>query len=281
MKILVAVDMEGITGVACPEQTLNGPLKTPHHPTAAMPAQAMDLAVGDVNAVIAGLVDAGADDITVFDAHCSSFNLPLAHLHPAAKYRFGGAANHCRFPELTRGTAGVLLVGYHAMAGTLHAVLEHTMSSASWHCYRVNGRAVGELGIDGAIAGAFGVPVLMVSGDDKCCREARDFFGPEVVTVAVKEGLARHAAICLPPEKTQEMLRTGARQAVGKIGRIPPLDLGSPAEIELVFKHTHQADEADLRLFNGRRVDGYTCRWTCPSLADWWNCCSPLGSPIS
>jgi len=260
MKIMIGVDMEGITGICSREQTSRqGRL---YH-------EGVELAAGDVNAAVQGLVDAGVDEIVVWDNHASSFNLPFARCHPAAKYRRGGGPNQLRWQGLDSSFDGLILLGYHAKAGTLHAVLEHTMSSDSWFRLKVNGREIGEIGIDGALAGAVGVPVIMLSGDDKLCAEARELFGPDVVTVCVKEGYARHGALCLSPERTGELLRAGAAEAVKRIGKTKPLELGVPAVVELTFKHTEHADAADLRFFEGRRVDGYTVRWTCPDFRSW------------
>ena len=260
MRIVVFVDMEGITGICCREQT------TPGSP---LYAEGRDLMVGDINAVVEGLVDAGADDIVVWDCHAVSFNVPMPPLHPAARYMRGSAANGLLWPLTDKGTDGVILLGYHAMAGTQQAVLEHTMSSKNWFRLTVNGRAIGESGYHGALAGELGVPVLMVSGDDKTCAEACDFFGAGVTAVCVKQGVARHGAILLPPAKTREMLRNGAMQAVQQRGHVKPFRFRKPAVVELIFKHTECADEADLRPFNGRRLDGYTVQWRAPSFAAW------------
>ena len=270
MKIMMGVDMEGITGVCSREQSM---------PDGRRYAEAVELAVGDVNAAVTGLVDAGADEIIVWDNHYLSFNHLLPRLHPGARYVRGGAANGLRWAGLDGSVDGLILLGYHAKAGTLHGVLDHTMSSENWHRLRVNGREIGEVGMDGALAGAVGVPVIMVTGCDKLCAEGTDLLGPDVVTVCVKHGHARHGATCLPPARTAAMITAAAGQAVGKIGQVQPLDLGSPAIIELTYQRTDQADAADLRPFEGRRVDGYTVRWTCPDFAAWMGPTAANGPP--
>ena len=260
MRIVVAVDMEGITGICCKEQTSPGdPLF----------AEGRELMTGDINAVVEGLVDAGVDDIVVWDCHHRSFNVALPPLHPAARYMRGCDANRLRWPMADENTDGAILLGYHAMAGTLHAVLEHTMSSMSWFRLAVNGRPIGEIGYDAALVGELDIPVIMVSGDDKACAEARAFLGAGLTTVCVKQGLARHGAILLPPAKTHDMLRKGARKAVKHLGRVKPFHFRKPAVVELTFKHTDHADNADLRPFKGRRLDGYTVQWTAPNFAAW------------
>ena len=260
MKIVMGVDMEGITCITSREHTSRD---------GRLYAQGVEFMVGDINAAVQGLVDAGVDDVIVWDNHGAGLNAPLAKFHPAARYVCGSGPNGTRWPYVDEDTDGLILLGYHAKAGTLHATLEHTMSSASWFRLKVNGREIGEIGYDGALAGAVGVPVIMVSGDDKLCAEAADLFGPDAVTVCVKQGHARHGALCLAAEKTAPMLRAGAAEAVGRIGKIQPLDLGSPAVVELTYKHTDHADGADLRGFAGRRIDGYTVQWTAPDFAAW------------
>jgi D-amino peptidase len=260
MKIMMGVDMEGITGIVSREHTSR---------QGRLYEQGVQLMAGDINAAVQGLLDAGAGEVIVWDNHASSVNAPMRELHPGARYLCGSSANRLRWQGLDESVDGLILLGYHAKAGTLHGTLEHTMSSDSWFRLTVNGQEIGEIGIDGALAGAVGVPVIMVSGDDKLCAEARELFGPEVVTVCVKHGHARHGATCLPPEKTAEMIRAGVGEAVKKIGKVRPLDLGSPAVVELTFKHTDHADGADLRLHQGRRIDGYTVQWTCKDFATW------------
>lgn len=259
MKIMVGVDMEGITGV-CSKDYITDPR---------MSAEASAMAVSDVNACVQGLVDAGVDDIYVWDNHYVSFNHDFTKLHGGAKYRRGGAANGLRWQDLDGTYDGLILLGYHAMAGTPRAVLDHTMSSEGWHCFKVNGQALGEVGIDAALAGAVGVPVIMVSGDDKLCIEAKALLGEPIQAACVKWGHARHGATCLPVEKTAALIRAAACAAAKNAHNCKTFDAGSPAVVELTFKHTWQADGQDLRLFQGRRLDGYTVQWTCPDLASW------------
>jgi D-amino peptidase len=260
MKIVVGVDLEGITGVVSSEHT---------SPEGRLYREAVELMAGDINAAVEGLVDAGVDDIVVWDNHGPTMNAPFGPLHEAATYMRGTGANLKRWTEIDDKTDGLILLGYHAKAGTLHGVLEHTMSGSSWYKLKVNEREIGEIAIDGAMAGAMGVPVIMASGCDKLCAEAVDVFGPDIVTVCVKQGHGRHGATCLPAARTRIMIRQGAAEAVKRIGKVRPLDLGSPAVVELTYKHTAHADGMDLRRFNGRRIDGYTIQWTAPSFAEW------------
>ena len=163
MKIYMTVDMEGATGICCREQTMKGN---------AYYAEGRRLLTGDVNAAVEGALEGGATEVLVADMHDGSFNFLLEEVHPAAEVIHGGRGGP-RFPYLDGSVDAMFIVAYHARAGTRGAVLEHTMSSQSWFRVTVNGREIGEVGIDAALAGAAGVPVVLVTGDDKVCAESR------------------------------------------------------------------------------------------------------------
>jgi D-amino peptidase len=143
------------------------------------------------------------------------------------------------------------------MAGTAHAIIDHTYTSRV-HEACLNGRPVGELGINAALAGAWDVPVAMVSGDQALAAEARDLLGPAVETVVVKHAVGRFAARSLPPAEACRRIRAGATAALGR--RHAPLRLQSPIQLEVEFALTQMADMAELvpgaRRTAGRRV-GY------------------------
>jgi len=162
----------------------------------------------------------------------------------------------------------MFLLGYHAMAGTPRANLEHTMSSASWHCYKVNGRPYGELGIDAELAAEAGVPVVLVSGDDKMCEEAANWL-PGVETAMVKQGLGRQAALCLSPERGNAVVYEHAKQAVKRLcqgERFFLPEIPSPARVAITYKMVPDADAANG--YGTRRLDGYTVETTYPRLSD-------------
>jgi D-amino peptidase len=112
--------------------------------------------------------------------------------------------------------------------GTSDGVLNHTQSSKAENRYWYNGIESGELAQSAAIAGHFGVPTIMVTGDEATCREARKFFGEGCVTVAVKQGLSREAAVLYPMEETRQMLYEGAKQAVSAIAKCRPYKMKLP-----------------------------------------------------
>lgn len=113
------------------------------------------------------------------------------------------------------------------MAGTEAAVCDHTTSNQTWSGYVLCGRKVGEVGIDAAIAGLKGVPVLLVTGDDMVCREAQKLLGPWLVTCRTKVGLGRHSAVSLALKAARQKVQEAARSAVGLTGRMEPYRQGA------------------------------------------------------
>ena len=248
MKIYISVDMEGISGINCPDFVLSA---GKHY------AEGQRLMTQDANAAVRGAFDAGADEVIVADMHAASGNILVEQLDPRAKL-LAGVPHQPRFPFLDKSVNGVILLGYHAMAGTPNALLEHTMSSAAYHKFCVNGKPYGEVGIDAEIAAECGVPVVMVSGDTYLCQEARSWLG-SIECAEVKQGLGRQSALCLSPEMGQARVYECAKRAVTRLlaGECFPLpEIPSPANVQITYKFVPDADSANH--FGTRRIDGYT-----------------------
>ena len=258
MKIYISVDMEGISGI-------NGPdyVKTDGR----YYGIGQRLMTADANAAVRGAFDGGADEVIVADMHGNSGNLLVEELDPRALLMVG-RPHQPRFPFLDETVDGLFLVGYHAMAGTLGANQEHTMNSASWHRFCVNGKPYGELGIDAEIAAECGVPVVMVSGDDKLCEEARAWLG-DIETAMTKQGLSRQSALCLSPAYGQNRVYAAARRAVERLAEVEPFNLPeipSPARVAITYKMVPDADRASV--FGTKRLDGYTVETTYGHLSE-------------
>ncbi|MDA0195224.1 MAG: M55 family metallopeptidase [Bacteroidetes bacterium] len=227
IKIYVNTDLEGISGVYKFAQTRekNTPLNI----------QACEYFMDDLAAVIRGLRDGGATEILVLDGHGNQAVVPHMMV-PGVKYITGKPRprHNGTMYGLDSTFSGMVFVGFHAMNGTSDGVLNHTQSSVAEKRYWYNGIESGELVQDGAVAGYFGVPPIMVSGDVATCREAKRFFGENCVTVAVKEGIARESAILYPFEETRQALYEGAKRAVEGIDKCKPflLDLPIKGKIE-------------------------------------------------
>jgi D-amino peptidase len=217
-KIYVITDLEGISGVYRFSQTreTNTPLAI----------EAREFFMGDVAAVVRGLRAGGATEVLVMDGHGNQAMIPRL-MEPGAKY-LTGLPRPKVFSGLDESCAGVVLLGFHAMMGTPDGVLNHTQSSKTENRYWYNGVESGEIAQSAAIAGYFKVPVILVTGDEATCREAKKFLGTNVVTVAVKEGVARESAILYPFPETREALLKGAKRAMEALPKCQPYKLELP-----------------------------------------------------
>ncbi|RLE80918.1 MAG: aminopeptidase [Thermoprotei archaeon] len=233
MKIYIITDLEGVAGIVIEEQT---------RPGAKYYDEARLLLTREVNAAVEGALDGGADEILVNDGHNGGFNIMLEELHEEAKL-VHGVPRTFSLVGLDRGVDVVFLIGYHAMAGTPRAVLDHTMSSLAIHDVYLNGVKVGEIGLMAAIAGYYDVPVGLVTGCEKACEEARKLLG-DVEFVVTKRGYGRNYAITLSPKKARKLIREASKRAVtrAKKGEFKPFRVESPVELKIVYNKTVFAD---------------------------------------
>lgn len=249
VKIYVNTDLEGISGVFKFAQTREK--DTP------LNIQACEYFMGDLAAVIQGLRDGGATEVIVLDGHGTQAVLP--HLMvPGAKYITGiprpGPGN---LSGLDSSFAGMVLLGFHAMMGTPDGVLNHTQSSRSENRYWYNGVESGEIAQSAAIAGYYGVPVIMVTGDEATCREAHKFLGNNLVTVSTKKGLSREAAILYPFEETRKALYEGAKKAMGVIKSYKPYVISSPIKVKMQYLNLDKnLPKPELVTVEGTAKDG-------------------------
>jgi D-amino peptidase len=214
------VDAEGISGIHDREQVM---------PNGSRYQEGRELMVNDINACVAGCKDAGANKVYVRDAHSSGTNIVWSKLTSLADYYIIGYTGQDRYPGL-EDCDGVILLGYHAMAGTPGAILEHTMSSAAVQNYWINGMKAGETAVDAGIVGDKGKPVIMVTGDDKVCKEARELM-PNVVTAEVKKGITWKGGMLLPSEKAYKLIREKAKEAVAGLAHQKPLVFDKPIRL--------------------------------------------------
>lgn len=225
-KIYIMTDLEGVTGVYKFAQTREK--DTP------LNIQACEYFMKDLAAVVRGLRDGGATDILIIDGHGSQAVIP--HLmEPGARYITGKPRPGGYLWGLDDSFDGLVQFGAHAMMGTPDGILHHTQSSKTEHRYWYNGVESGELAQVAAIAGFYGVPTILVTGDVAACREATQFFGPACVTVAVKEGISREAAVLYPFEETQRLLYEGARKAMQAIPDCKPYLLKTPIQAKVQY----------------------------------------------
>ncbi len=225
------------------------------------------MVTAEINAAVAGALAGGADDVIVNDCHGGGLNLIYDELHPEARILLGSPRPR-RFLGL-EGSDAMFLIAYHAMAGTEKGILSHSYSSIGIQNMWLNGRPIGEIGLDAAIAGTLGVPVVLVTSDQAGADEARAILGDKVRTVAVKEGLSRNAALSLHPAKAQTLIRTAAEDAVRHAGEIPPLVIEPPYRVRREYKLESYADQAMRGGIPGQsRIDSRTIERVSDNLFD-------------
>jgi len=238
MRVYISVDMEGVAGVVHEDQT--DPIDPRH---AGEYNRSRRLMTAEANAAVEGALAAGAERVLVNDSHWRMMNILAEELHPAAELLSGGPKAHSMVEGVELGFDAALFIGYHAMAGVSPAIIDHTYTSLV-HEARLNGRPVGELAINAALAGTYDVPVALVSGDQALAAEARDLLGPSVETVVVKHAVGRFAARSVAPAEACRRIREGAAAALRRSHT--PWRLAAPIRLEVDFTLTQMADMAEL-----------------------------------
>jgi D-amino peptidase len=242
MKVFIISDMEGVAGIVKWEQVAGGQ---------AMFEEGRKLYTGEINAAVRGAKAAGATEIVVMDCHGAgegwTFNsLIPEELDPDCEYVVQNTWTEY-VEYLEDGVDAALFVGMHAMAGTQDGVLNHTVSGSSWWRLRFNGVEVGETGINAALCGTWGCPVLLVTGDEASCREGKALLGDGLTTVAVKKGLGRFSARQYPAPKARELIEAGAKTALSDLKAVAPYDPGSPCEVTVDFNTSDHVEKYRYR----------------------------------
>ena len=242
MKIYITADYEGVSGHV---QWDSGGER--------------EAITADINAAIAGAIDGGATEILAGEAHANMRNIIPEALDPRASFLSGQPKpiNHVGGIDNTFDAA--MLVAYHAKAGTLRGIMAHTYTDKVFSL-RFNGTEVGELGADAAIAGYFGVPVIMVTGDRAACNEAHALLG-DIEAVAVKEGVSRSAGRCIHPVEARKLIKEGAKRAMSLVGAAKPFVIEPPICTQIVFANPSHADNLEYLPFV-ERIDGRTVEFT-------------------
>ncbi|MEU9376902.1 M55 family metallopeptidase [Streptomyces sp. NPDC048255] len=235
MKILISADMEGATGVTWPADVLPG---TPQW------ERCRPMFTSDVNAAVLGFYDGGADQVLVNEAHWTMRNLLLERLDARVEMLTGRHKSLSMVEGVQHGDVdGVAFVGYHTGAGT-EGVLAHTYLANSITGVWVNGVRASEGLLNAHVVAEYGVPVVLVTGDDLTCVDAAGY-APDAVTVAVKDHVSRYAAVCRTPARTAADIRAAAKEATALAVRRDPV-LGGPYTVELEFDAEHLAMAATV-----------------------------------
>jgi D-amino peptidase len=262
VRVHVISDMEGVAGIVKWAQTEGG---------TKLYDEGRVLYTEEINAAVRGARARGATEIVVMDCHGAggdyTFNSLVPELlDPHCEYVVQSSwTEYTAFLEA--GCDAALFVGMHAMAGSETGVLSHTVSGQAWQNLRFNGTLVGETGINAALCGQWGVPVLLVTGDRAVCAEARALLGDGLTTVEVKEGLGRFSARLKTPQQARELIEEGAKHALADLSAVKPYDPGRPCEIEIDFSSPDRLREYANR--KGVEVTGP--RSLVARGDDWWS----------
>ncbi|MGB9604312.1 MAG: M55 family metallopeptidase [Bryobacteraceae bacterium] len=253
-SIFVITDAEGVAGICRQEQV------EPRDP------ELRQLLTGEVNAAVEGFLEGGADEVVVWDGHDGSQTLSASTIHPRARLIIGSLGVTM---TMERGYAGLAFIGQHSMANTRGGIMAHSYSSLGIQNLRLNGKPVGEIETRAALAGWFGVPVILLTGDDAAVKELQAIV-PEAELVSVKEGLGRYSCITLSAKAAQEAIRAAARRAMAKIDKIRPYRIEGPVMIEVEYT-TRNSLPIDAALRAGAEVvDDRTIRYRGRDFLEAW-----------
>jgi D-amino peptidase len=251
LKVYISVDMEGVGGVVTSDQL---------GPTGFEYARARQWMTDEALAAIQGARDAGATSILVSDSHGNGQNLLIEQL-PSDVTVIRSWPRPLMMMEGIDSTFTVaVFVGYHASTSNVTGVRAHTMSSATLTSVKLNGTEVPEGGLNAAIAGHFGVPVVAVTGDDAAVTEVRQFTGP-IEGAVVKRAISFHAAATMTPKAAQELIRARVKAGVERRASAKPHVLPGPVTLEMSFKN-YRAAELLAYLPAVTRVNAHTIRFT-------------------
>jgi D-amino peptidase len=252
--VFMITDAEGVAGVCRQDQT------------EPKDAELRALLTGEINAAVEGLYAGGADEVLVWDGHDGSQTLSALTIHPRAKLIMGKLSVNMTFD---RRYAALVFVGQHARANTPGGVMAHSYSSLGIQKMLVNGRPVGEIETNVALAGYYGTPVIFLSGDKAAASDLHAIV-PEAVTAVVKEGFSNYSCETLSAQAARDLIRQRTELAMKKLGEIKPYHIEGPVTIEL--EHTSRyALGVDAGLRPGAEViDARTVRYRGKDFLDAW-----------
>src|SRR4051812_44266395 len=232
LKVYISVDMEGIAGVVTADQL---------GPTGFEYGRAREFMTGEALAAISGARDAGATQIVVSDSHGNGENLLIDKFPPDVTIIRSWPRPLMMMEGIDSTFAAAVFIGYHASTTNPAGVRAHTISSATLAAVSLNGVLMPESGINAAIAGRFGVPVVAVSGDDIAVAETRQLLG-NVAGAVVKRAISFHAAATSTPQAAQTLIRAAVRDGIARRSQITPYVLKTPVRLDLTFKSYRPAE---------------------------------------
>jgi D-amino peptidase len=232
ISVFISIDLEGVAGAVTPEQLGPGGFEY---------ARFREIMTEEALAAIEGAREAGATRFLVADAHGNGQNLLIDRFPDDVEIVRSWPRPLHMVQGIEGGFDAAFFIGYHSAATNPEGVRAHTFSSANYAAVTLNGMDMPEGGINAAIAGHFGVPVALVTGDDATVAEMREILG-DVEGVVVKEALGFHSARTLTPAAARVRIREGARRAIERLDDFQPYRLDGPPVLELMFKNYRPAE---------------------------------------
>jgi D-amino peptidase len=251
VKVLISVDMEGITGVVTGDQI---------GPTGFEYARFREFMTAEALAAVEAAKEGGATEIIVVDAHGNGENLLIERFPADVRIIRSWPRPLSMMEGIDSSFAAVIFIGYHSATTNTAGVRAHTISSATFAGVTLNGIAMPESGINAAIAGHFGVPVVMISGDDAAVGEAQQLIGA-IEGAVVKRAISFHSANTLTPAAGQALIREKVRAGMARRGSLRPYVMAGPVRLDITFKNYTPA-EIVAYLPGVERRDAHTIRYT-------------------
>ena len=249
-KVYISADMEGVAGVVTGDQL---------GPTGFEYERFRGFMTDEVLAAIEGARAAGATEFLVSDSHGNGENLLIERFPKDVQIVRSWPRPLMMMEGIDASFGAVLFVGYHASTTNPAGVRAHTFSSANLADVRINGVSVPEAGVNAAVAGHFGVPVAMISGDDAIVKEAQALLGP-IEGAVVKWAVSFHAARTLTPEAGRNRIREAARKAVARMSEWKPYRVAAPVTLDVRFKN-YRPSEVLAYLPGIERTDAHSIRY--------------------
>jgi D-amino peptidase len=253
-RIFIISDAEGVAGVCRQDQT------DPKD------AEMRTLLTGEVNAAVEGFLNGGADEVIVWDGHGTANNLSALTIHPRAKLLMGALPATM---TLDRHYTAVAFVGQHSMANVRAGIMAHSYSSLGIQNMLLNGKPVGETETRTALAGAFGTPVILLTGDNAAVEEMRAI-QPATQLAAVKEGIGRYTCLTLSAEAARELIRDSARRAMQKIATIRPYRIEGPVSIQIEYTTRNSLKMDASHAAGAQVIDDRTIKFSGKDFLEAW-----------
>lgn len=252
--VFLITDAEGVGGVCRQDQT------DPKD------AEMRQLLTGEINAAVEGFLAGGADEVLVWDGHDGSQTLSTLTIHPKARLLMGALGPTMM---MERRFAAVAYIGQHSKANVRGGIMAHSYSSLGIQNMLLNGKPVGEIDVIAAMAGQFGTPVVMLSGDKAAAEELHEIV-PQAELAIVKEGIGRYNCISLSATAARDLIREAARKSVSKIGSIQPYRITGPVTLQIEYT-TRNSLAIDSESRTGAEVlDDRTIRFRGKDILEAW-----------